>query len=84
MEETVHAKWWTQFGLGDGEEVELDCSDDEDDNLFYPFASRLDWQVGCWAVQEGIGHKAFDRLFAIPGVHQLIYFLSISWLIFCK
>ncbi|KAG0696668.1 hypothetical protein DFH29DRAFT_984553 [Suillus ampliporus] len=69
MEETVHAKWRTQFGLGDGEEVESDHSDDEDEdgNLFYLFASRLDWQVGCWAVQEGIGHKAFDRLFAIPG-----------------
>ncbi|KAG1720069.1 uncharacterized protein EDB91DRAFT_1065030 [Suillus paluster] len=71
MEETVHAKWQTQFGSGDGEEAESDCSDeDEDGNLFYPFASRLDWQVGCWAVQEGIGHKAFDRLFAIPGVRE--------------
>ncbi|KAG2149226.1 hypothetical protein DEU56DRAFT_704831, partial [Suillus clintonianus] len=70
MEETVHAKWQRHFGLGDGEEAESDLSDDEDGNLFYPFASHLDWQVGCWAVQEGIGHKAFDRLFAIPGVRE--------------
>ncbi|KAG1739167.1 uncharacterized protein EDB91DRAFT_1082497 [Suillus paluster] len=53
MEETVHAKWRTQFGSGDGEEAESDCSDEDED--------------GCLAVQEGIGHKAFDRLFAIPG-----------------
>ncbi|KAG1761013.1 hypothetical protein EDD22DRAFT_780373, partial [Suillus occidentalis] len=52
---------------GDGEEVESGRSDDkdEDGNLFYPFTSQLDWQVACWAVQKGIGHKAFDRLLAI-------------------
>lgn len=79
MEEMVHAKWRTQFGLGDrGEEAGSESSDDEDDTLFYPFASHLDWQVACWAVQEGIGHKAFDRLLAIPGVGQLIFFQVIS------
>ncbi|KAG2134040.1 uncharacterized protein EDB93DRAFT_1242739 [Suillus bovinus] len=43
---------------------------EEEDPLFYPFASHLDWKVVCWAVQEGIGHKAFDRLLAIPGVRE--------------
>ncbi|KAG1803489.1 uncharacterized protein BJ212DRAFT_1216931, partial [Suillus subaureus] len=72
MEETVHAKWWTQFGLGDGgEEVGSESSDNEDDTLFYPFASHLDWQVACWAVQEGTGYKAFDRLLAIPSIEHL-------------
>ncbi|KAF9226844.1 hypothetical protein BS17DRAFT_794275 [Gyrodon lividus] len=37
-------------------------------NKFAPFPSELDWRVACWAVQEGIGHKLFDRLLAIPGV----------------
>ncbi|KAG2071691.1 hypothetical protein BDR04DRAFT_1015493 [Suillus decipiens] len=40
--------------------------------MFYSFTSRLDWQVGCWAVQEGIRHKAFDRLLAIPGVKKCL------------
>ncbi|KAG1884783.1 hypothetical protein F4604DRAFT_1977115 [Suillus subluteus] len=35
---------------------------------FAPFASELDWRIARWAVQEGIGHKSFDRLMAIPGV----------------
>ncbi|KAG0708254.1 hypothetical protein DFH29DRAFT_994508 [Suillus ampliporus] len=36
---------------------------------FIPLPLRLDWQGRiCWAVQEGYGHKAFDRLLAIPGV----------------
>ncbi|KAG1760237.1 hypothetical protein EDD22DRAFT_980691 [Suillus occidentalis] len=46
--------------------------EEEEDCLFYPFASHLDWEVACWAVQEGIGHKAFDRLLAIPGVRECL------------
>ncbi|KAG1834650.1 hypothetical protein F4604DRAFT_1944865 [Suillus subluteus] len=39
-------------------------------NRFAPFASELDWRVACWAIQDGIGHKSFDRLMAIPGVAE--------------
>lgn len=71
IDQTVHAKWHQQFGISDLEEEESQTnegSDNENEGLFHPFASRLDWEVACWAVQEGIGHKAFDRLLAIPGV----------------
>ncbi|KAG1744088.1 uncharacterized protein EDB91DRAFT_1050852 [Suillus paluster] len=67
IDQSVHAKWRLQFGLCNEAESSVP-EDQDDDSLFYPFASRLDWQVGCWAVQEGIGHKAFDRLLAILGV----------------
>ncbi|KAG0693087.1 hypothetical protein DFH29DRAFT_1007669 [Suillus ampliporus] len=67
IDQSVHAKWRLQFGLCNEAESSVP-EDQDDDSLFYPFASRLDWQVGCWVVQEGIGHKAFDRLLAIPGV----------------
>ena len=73
IDQTVHAKWRQQFGISDLEEDESQTdegSDDENEGLFYPFASRLDWEVACWVVQEGIGHKAFDRLLAIPGVSE--------------
>lgn len=80
IDQSVHEKWRLQFGLCN-EDTETESSvpeDQDDDSIFYPFASRLDWQVGCWAVQEGIGHKAFDRLLAIPGVRHLqaCYYIS--------
>ena len=40
------------------------------DNLFFPFASELDWRVAQWAVKDGPGHNAFDRLLEIPGVSR--------------
>jgi len=38
------------------------------DNLFFPFTSELDWRVAQWAVKDGPGHNAFNRLLEIPGV----------------
>ncbi|KAG1735953.1 uncharacterized protein EDB91DRAFT_1235852 [Suillus paluster] len=38
--------------------------------MFAPFESELEWRVACWAIQDGIGHKSFDRLMAIPGVSE--------------
>ncbi|PPQ73279.1 hypothetical protein CVT26_015230 [Gymnopilus dilepis] len=38
------------------------------DSPFFPFSSELDWQVGQWAIRDGPGHNAFDRLLEIPGV----------------
>ena len=52
-------------GLGEGSSAAV--------NRFTPFASELDWRVACWAIQDGIGHKSFDRLMAIPGVSAVIY-----------
>jgi hypothetical protein len=73
IDQTIHEKWRQQFGLSEEEDemrTEGTSAEDEHegDHLFYPFASKLDWEVACWAVQKGIGHKAFDRLLAIPGV----------------
>ncbi|PPR02760.1 hypothetical protein CVT26_009432, partial [Gymnopilus dilepis] len=40
----------------------------EADSIFYPFTSELDWKVARWAIQDGPGQNAFDRLLEIPGV----------------
>ncbi|KAG1766583.1 hypothetical protein EDD22DRAFT_950509 [Suillus occidentalis] len=39
-------------------------------NKFAPFTSELDWRVACWAIQDGIEHKSFDRLMTISGVAE--------------
>ncbi|KAG2747816.1 hypothetical protein P692DRAFT_201716069 [Suillus brevipes Sb2] len=82
IDQNLHVKWCQKFGLTEDEaDVEMNGieMEEEEDHLFYLFASRLDWEVACWAVQEGIGHKAFDRLLAIPGVSVLsIYEVFIS------
>lgn len=40
----------------------------EGDETFFPFSSELDWRVAQWAIKDGPGHNAFDRLLEIPGV----------------
>jgi hypothetical protein len=40
-------------------------------NPFAPFSSELDWRVAHWAVKDGPGHNALNRLFEIPGVSNL-------------
>lgn len=40
----------------------------EGDRTFSPFSSELDWRVAQWAIKDGPGHNAFDRLLEIPGV----------------
>ncbi|KAE9385749.1 hypothetical protein BT96DRAFT_1088746 [Gymnopus androsaceus JB14] len=37
---------------------------------FAPFASEMDWCIAEWVVKDGIGHKSFDCLLAIPGVAE--------------
>jgi hypothetical protein len=71
MHDHLHAKWQKHFGnqYHDGD-VDMD-EGDEDKRLFFPFASELDWNVANWAVKDGPGHKAFDRLLSIPGVRLL-------------
>lgn len=46
----------------------------DNDNPFFPFSSELDWRVAQWAVKDGPGHNAFNRLLEIPGVSSLIDF----------
>jgi len=55
-------------------DVDIDMED-----KFAPFASELDWRVARWAVQEGIGHKSFDRLMVIPGVGTTISYVIITF-----
>jgi hypothetical protein len=70
---TLHERWKKLFGGSmeseEDERVDSDVDmDDEQEDKFSPFASELDWRIAKWAVQEGIGHKSFDRLMSIPGV----------------
>ena len=44
------------------------------DSKFHPFNSELDWKIAQWAIKEGPGKNAFDRLLKIPGVSHLYYF----------
>jgi len=62
MEKTIHERWRNHFGV-QNENVE-----EEETGAFHPFESKLDWEIACWAIEEGIGHGALDRLLAIPGV----------------
>lgn len=41
---------------------------EEEDTKFLPFTSELDWKIAQWAVKDGPGHNAFNRLLKIPGV----------------
>jgi len=84
---TLHERWKKLFGGEDleedlegveGVESAMDVDIDMEDK-FAPFASELDWRVARWAVQEGIGHKSFDRLMAIPGVGTTISYVIITF-----
>ncbi|KAF5349885.1 hypothetical protein D9757_013996 [Collybiopsis confluens] len=37
---------------------------------YYPFATRLDWEVAEWAVKEKISQKSFDQLLQIPQIQE--------------
>jgi hypothetical protein len=72
MNDNLHAKWKRSFGgsaLGLDGDVEME--DPDSPNVFAPFASELDWRIAEWVIKDGPGHKAFDRLLQIPGVHFL-------------
>ena|SRR5882757_2866459 len=85
MEEMVHQRWRREFGgcdtdedvvmkdLGEGTSMKM--------NMFTPFESELEWRVACWAIQDGVGHKSFDRLMVIPGVALVLFYLSIVLLL---
>lgn len=61
--------------IPDRGEQEVNCSNSESSmevnqeaDKFAPFVSELDWQIAQWAVKDGPGHNAFNRLLEIPGV----------------
>jgi hypothetical protein len=61
--------------IPDHEEQEVNGSNsestmevDQEANKFAPFVSELDWRIAQWAVKDGPGHSAFDRLLEIPEV----------------
>lgn len=76
MDATLHDKWREMFG---GEDMDGDAFMNEEHHKdgckFAPFASEVDWRVARWAIQEGIGHKSFDRLLSIPGVSIVSIFI---------
>lgn len=59
----------------------MDDAMDIDDNenpqsppsKYFPFSSELDWMIARWAIKDGPGHNAFDRLLEIPGVCLAIF-----------
>ncbi|KAL0060070.1 hypothetical protein AAF712_013146 [Marasmius tenuissimus] len=65
MGTTLYERWRTRFAR-DEEDTLVD--NDNKNKLYSPFASRLDWQIAQWAIQETVGQGAFDRLLKIPGV----------------
>jgi hypothetical protein len=50
--------------------------EDGEPNPFAPFSSELDWRVAHWAVKDGPGHNAFNRLLEIPGVSNFGSFIK--------
>lgn len=34
-------------------------------NLYYPFASRDDWEIGSWLLQSGLSMKAIDKFLSL-------------------
>jgi hypothetical protein len=72
MNENLHERWMRIFDSeqdsdSDGD-VRMEYTSVDDTTSFHPFASELDWQVANWVIKENVGHKAFDRFLAIPGV----------------
>ena len=47
----------------------------QQDNIYAPFASELDWLVAKWAKMRGPGSTAFSELLNIPGVSALLFIL---------
>ncbi|KAG1800739.1 uncharacterized protein HD556DRAFT_1438739 [Suillus plorans] len=71
--ETLHECWRRNFGPekdrnGDINMLDISSELEAEDGKFAPFNSELDWRIARWVIQDGIGHKSFDRLMVIPGV----------------
>ncbi|CAA7269607.1 unnamed protein product [Cyclocybe aegerita] len=73
---TVHQRWKDLFA---NKEESFDDANPLNDilpeaeapgNPFAPFVTEMDWRVARWVVQDGIGHKSFDRFLEIPGLWE--------------
>lgn len=53
-------------------------ADNPESELWRPFDSELDWQVGSWAIKEEVHQGAVDRLLSIPGVRLHTFNSSIN------
>ena len=62
-ESTVHERWQNIFSKG---------NDGNPGQEYWPFNSRLDWEIAQWAVKEKITQRSFNRLLQIPQVFELI------------
>ncbi|KAG2124273.1 hypothetical protein BD769DRAFT_1628794 [Suillus cothurnatus] len=62
-----------QFAPGPPNEGEVDAPDPDhamfEDNIYAPFASKLDWDIACWAKLRGSSSTAFTELVSIEGKH---------------
>lgn len=47
------------------------------DNLFYPFASQEDWQLGSWLLQSGVSMAGIDNFLKL----DLVSIYNIAWLL---
>jgi len=49
-------------------------------NIYYPFASRGDWELGSWLLRSGLSMGAIDSLLSLILVHfsYLVYQLRCS------
>ncbi|KIY64660.1 hypothetical protein CYLTODRAFT_327225, partial [Cylindrobasidium torrendii FP15055 ss-10] len=72
IEGGVRARWQALFGNAPtGEDTTMDGTGSTDGHdLYAPFASKLDWEIARWMVQDGIGHSSFNRLLNIEGVRE--------------
>lgn len=59
MQSKLEKEWKKRFGMN----VDRETLD--------PFSSRLDWEVGNWAIRDSASNSAFDRLLAIPEVSHI-------------
>ena len=61
------ALWFNQDKDEDGDAV-MDRPEKPPLSHFHPFNSDLDWRIAQWAIKDGPGQNAFDRLLSVPGV----------------
>ena len=47
-------------------------------NLYYPFASRQDWELGSWLLRSGLSLVAIDKFLSLELVRQSHHYLSNS------
>ena len=55
------------------QEGDIDMEEENNGISYAPFVSELDWRVACWAIKDGPGQKAFDRLLSIPGASNSFF-----------